>query len=587
MKPFSKKSDIGTPSLPTPPEERGSKEISKYDPEYIFLVKLIKLITKEGVPPQEIKALAEQYPFVTIDDIGDLTAKIWSLATQKYQIPGQWLQQRLPKSASLKKADLWPAQEETEDMLDHAPGYLAYSYGQDKTSKNKSLNLTKAIEILNKGENKVISINPKDLTIVLTDGSKISFDEATKRAADINKQADGFTGAEFSTDDFGVNPTMDIGPFSSPEDQGAKPQKSPFPNTNWLPADDENKDEQPASNVAGAFKRPFSKVAGLDGRYWIAPDGKEFDAGTHHGAWVGQHADILKQYGIKNAKNLHEAYTQMFQAGWSRVSNERGFTIQVADLNHIPAYLDDFIAKHYQKGDIIRIGTDNEMVEITDPFPSLQRAINKALQQTRASLKHADLSGQFVNQILNTIHTNGGATFSLSQGNMVGTNNYAVSAYPERSEILPSGVDFDTLEQFISKNEDLLSNPENSIGAWAHNGKLYLDVVATIPDAEQAKALGKEHNQIAIWDLKNGNEILTGGTGEVKTAAQDQVLPQQFQDEIAASTSPVYNIALNNYAQAVKRGHEKDRSLRYAVESVSNLEHIDEKKLVELINQYL
>ena len=116
---------------------------------------------------------------------------------------------------------------------------------------------------------------------------------------------------------------------------------------------------------------------------------------------------------------------------------------------------------------------------------------------------------------------------------------------------------------------------------------MYLDVVATIPDVNDAKALGKEHNQIAIWDLKNGNEILTGGTGEVKTAASNQILPQQLQDEIAASTSPVYNIALNNYAQAVKRGHEKDRSLRYAVESVSNLEHIDEKKLIELINQYL
>jgi len=633
----------------TPPTaDRGSKEISKYDPEYAFLVKLVKLLTSEGVPPQEIKSIADAYPFVTVDDVGDLTAKLWTLATEKYHIPREWLIKRLPKNASLKRAELWPAQEEAEDMINHAPGYIAYEYGQDKT-------------------------------------------------------ADGeFTGAEFSTDDVGVNPTLDSGPFSSPEDHGAKPQKQPFPNTGWLPADDENKDEQPYSNiaswlkkpfskkgsiervevgsgeldvlvnpsadellglemrapshsvrglidpntgdlyawkahsaihnelifalgldvdynaisgiaspyilhfsgnsvtrmldyqkevrqglkqsVASAFKRPFSKIAGLDGRYWIAPDGQEFNAGTHHGAWVNNHLDVLKSYGLKGAENISEMYNQMLASGWTRVSNERGFTIQVADLNRIPAYLDDFIAKHYQKGDVIRIGTDTQMVEVSDPFPSLQKAVNKQLR--RASLKEADLSGQTVNQIVNALHANGGATWNLSQGNMVGTDNYAVSIYPERAQIL-DGADFDRIEEYITSNSDLLDNPENSFGAWSHDGKVYLDVVATIPDLEQAKQLGAQHNQIAIWDLKNGKQISTGGTGEVKQAAQNDVLPQQLQDQIAAETSPAYNIALNNYAQAVRRGHEKDRSLEYAIESVSNIDKIDPKKLVELINTYL
>lgn len=830
----------------TPPEsDRGSKEISKYDPEYAFLVKLVKLLTSEGVPPQEIKSIADAYPFVTVDDVGDLTAKLWTLATEKYHIPREWLIKRLPKNASLKiatskmskpdsgyvdngkgytcgrcayfdaknqkcslvqgeikaqgccnfwndkvvekletpeytkkeavyieypnvdyrcdecvffdpkaktctkvegeisptascnlwepitkkKADLWRGQEEADDMINHAPGYLAYQYGQDKESKNQSLNLTKAIEILNKGENKVISINAKDKTVSLVDGSVVSFDDAVKMAAELSKTADGFTGAEFSRNDVGVNPTVDIGPFSSPEDHGAKPQKSPFPNTGWLPADDENKDEQPYSNIASAFKPPFSKIAGLDGRYWIAPDGKEFNAGTHHGAWVNNNLKTLKAYGISGAENISEIYKMMFDSGWTRVSNERGFTIQVADLNRIPAYLDDFIAKHYQKGDIIRIGTDTQMVEISDPFPSLQRAINKQLRggkraaltpqaywidpkgtwytvrasglpeithsgwardnmkmlqekypelnipkdtsrfdfyrallqngwvrigdsrgasyqiqtadplhlpssiidwvyqnvpngssieiddanggldsyvslkmpvenlekeiaralrhkKMSATMKYADLSGQTVNQIINALHANGGATWNLSQGNMVGTNNYAVAIYPDRAQIL-DGVDFDRVEEYILNNSDLLDNPENSFGAWSHDGKVYLDVVATIPDINQAVELGKKNNQIAIWDLKNGKQISTGGTGEVKQAAQNQILPQPLQDQIAAETSPAYNIALNNYAQAVRRGHEKDRSLEYAIESVSNIDKIDPKKLVELINKYL
>lgn len=517
---------------PAPTEQdRGSKEISKYDPEYTFLVKLVKLLVKEGVPPQEIKAIADSYPFVTVDDVGDLTAKLWTLATTKYQIPREWLVDHLPKNAS-KKADLWRGQEEADDMINHAPGYLAYQYGQDKESQ------------------------------------------------------DEFTGAEFSKDDVGVNPTMDIGPFSSPEDHGAKPQKQPFPNTGWLPADDENKDEQPYSNIASAFKPAFSKVAGLDSRYWIDPSGKELDAGTSHGAWVKANMDVLKSYGIDISKPLYEVYRQMYASGWSRASNERGFTIQVPDLRHVPKYLDDFIARHFQQGDTIRIGTDMEMVEITNPFPSMQKAINKALRETRASLKQADLSGQTVNQIVNALHANGGVTWNLSKGNMAGTDNYAVSIYPDRAQIL-DGADFDTVEEYILSNSDLLENSENSFGAWSHDGKVYLDVVATIPDINKAVELGKQHNQIAIWGLKNGEQISTGGTGEVKESAQEQVLPQQLQDEVAAATSPAYNIALNHYAEAVKRGHEKDRALEYAIESVSNLEQIDPKKLVELINQYL
>lgn len=822
------KAKEGTPEVEPTEQDRGSKEISKYDPEYEFLVKLVKLLVKEGVSPQEIKSIAESYPFVTIDDVGDLTAKLWTLATEKYKIPREWLIKRLPKNASLKTAkqyfgtnvlinpnvnqilnalkrsefeglrymvdnqnntyvwdasaavhedmgnalgladfdgenipegpyatnagyvenlsdakfvaehrplakaaDLYPAQKETQDMIDHAPGYLAYQYGQDKESKNQSMSLVKAIEILNTQELKVIGINPKNSTITLADGSVLSFDDAAKKALELSKTS-AFTGAEFSKNDVGVNPTMDIGPFSSPEDHGAKPQKQPFPNTGWLPADDENKDEQPYSNIASAFNPAFSKKAGLDSRYWIAPDGKEFNAGTHHGAWVNNNIHILKSYNIDTAKPLYEIYQQMFKSGWSRATNERGFTVQVPDLRKVPKYLDDFIAAHFKRGDTLRIGTETEMVEITNPFPSIQKAINRELTQARkqaaltpqaywidpkgtwytvrgngndmtthsgwardnvkmlkekypelnipkdtsrfdfyrallqngwvrigdsrgasyqiqaadplhlhpsiidwvyqnvpngssieiddangdlnsyislempvenlekeianglrrkkmavSSLKEeADLGGRTVNQILNLFLANGGVTFNISKGNMVGTNNYAVAAYPERAEILP-GIDFDKVEEYILKNEDLLNNPENSFGAWAHNGQVYLDIVATIPDVHKAIELGRQHNQIAIWDLKNGKEIPTGGTGEVKQAAQNPLLPQQLQDAIAAETSPVYNIALNNYAEAVKRGHEKDRSLKYAIESVSNLEQIDAKKLVELINKYL
>jgi hypothetical protein len=79
------------------PKDPGSEEITKYHPSYEFLVRLVKLVTKEGVPAQEIKALAEAYPFKTVNDIGDLTAKILTLSTTKYNIPREWLISKLPE----------------------------------------------------------------------------------------------------------------------------------------------------------------------------------------------------------------------------------------------------------------------------------------------------------------------------------------------------------------------------------------------------------------------------------------------------------------------------------------------------------
>jgi len=66
----------------------------------------------------------------------------------------------------------------------------------------------------------------------------------------------------------------------------------------------------------------------------------------------------------------------------------------------------------------------------------------------------------------------------------------------------------------MEANKDLLSDANNSLGIWSHEGKTYLDVVVTVENYDEAVDLAKKHNQIAIWDLRNNNEIPTGGTGE-------------------------------------------------------------------------
>lgn len=576
-----------------PVQDRGQKEISKYDREYEFLVKLVNLVVKEGVDPGQIRDLANSMPFQTVNDIVALTEKVFELAgSPQYQIPREWLAKKLGKMASLKKADLWPGQAASEDMLSHEHNSLSYNPNQEPDTsvsgpnpkQAKQLNINDIVQMLNKGEPKVVRIDMATHVLEFADGSKLSFDDAAKKA--IGKEA-VFSGNEFSLTNIGDNPTVTNDPFSSPEDHGVKPQKHPFPNTNWLPADDSEDEEEPWSNVASSKKRPFSKKAAPDARYWIAPDGQEFNAGTHHGAWVNNHKDILKSYGINTkVDSLSDVYQQMYASGWSRVTNERGFTIQVPDLRSVPAYLDNFIAKHYKQGEVIRIGTDTEMVEVSNPFPNIQKAINRELRKV-ASLKKADISGKTVNDIVNRVHQNGGVTYNLGQGDMSGSNAFAVSIYPDRSQILDSGVDFETIEGFLVANQDLLADSSNSLGVWNHEGKTYLDVVKLVENYDEAVDLGKQHNQIAIWDLRNNNEIPTGGTGEVAKQSAEQILTQEQQNEIAAKTSPVYVMAVNNYAEALKRGHSKDRALEYAIQAVANIDKIDPKQLVEIINTYL
>ena len=100
---------------------------------------------------------------------------------------------------------------------------------------------------------------------------------------------------------------------------------------------------------------------------------------------------------------------------------------------------------------------------------------------------------------------------------MVGQNLYAVSLYPERSLVLPGRlIDQGVLRRFIKDNQDLLTDPRNSIGIWYSESldAVYLDVSATLPNKSEAISLGEWYNQEAIYDLGRGEVLETGGAGE-------------------------------------------------------------------------
>lgn len=118
---------------------------------------------------------------------------------------------------------------------------------------------------------------------------------------------------------------------------------------------------------------------------------------------------------------------------------------------------------------------------------------------------------------------NGASTVNIYEGDMAGSDMWAVSLYPERT-YRKEGKDLSKKEiyNFIRKNADLLSSdPRLNVGTWFNeeDGHTYMDVTLLLPKDQAAKAeeLGRKYNQISITLLDSDftfPSVKTGGTGK-------------------------------------------------------------------------
>ena len=115
-------------------------------------------------------------------------------------------------------------------------------------------------------------------------------------------------------------------------------------------------------------------------------------------------------------------------------------------------------------------------------------------------------------QALDVIRKNPGG-FSTTLNGETPTSGHMV-AVPGRSTVIQGLPTESHIDEYARRNADVLSQPGAHIGGWHNEGKTYLDVSHNIHDREQAVAAGRQRNQIAIWDVKHGREIPTGGTGK-------------------------------------------------------------------------
>ena len=106
---------------------------------------------------------------------------------------------------------------------------------------------------------------------------------------------------------------------------------------------------------------------------------------------------------------------------------------------------------------------------------------------------------------------NGGFSYSLTFGDVFGTDNYSVAVAKDTEKVfdgLPSLVD---IRKYVDLHLDLLMMNKFVLGGWEHEGKYYLDVAELLSKdnytLRQAVSVGQDREQIAIFDLETGKEI--------------------------------------------------------------------------------
>ena len=122
-----------------------------------------------------------------------------------------------------------------------------------------------------------------------------------------------------------------------------------------------------------------------------------------------------------------------------------------------------------------------------------------------------------VDMALKSHAANDGSTTHMRWGDLSGQPLYVVSLFPDLG-IIKKGKDItkDELTAFVQAHKDLLSDPRICFGTWFNkdDGNTYIDLNVVLSDKAKAVELGKQYNQISIFNLATFEETKTGGDGK-------------------------------------------------------------------------
>lgn len=160
----------------------------------------------------------------------------------------------------------------------------------------------------------------------------------------------------------------------------------------------------------------------------------------------------------------------------------------------------------------------------------------------------------------------GGSTINQRTGRVV-TEGFPVGIGEEEvfntNEVTP-----EIIQKFTQDHNEALSQPNRQIGTWYDEGegKTYLDVVEIAETEERAIELGKEHNELAVYNLATGETIqIRKPTTAADIAAEKKAVAQINPDLEKLSTAAKYGTSMDKVQQKLD-----DAEVRYR--------HLGEKK---------
>jgi len=118
---------------------------------------------------------------------------------------------------------------------------------------------------------------------------------------------------------------------------------------------------------------------------------------------------------------------------------------------------------------------------------------------------------------LQIIRENALTGFSVRPDGVVPTKGFQVALQGHTDE---QPLDLHNIEAHVAahvlRNSNVYKDPSMHIGGWnsPYTGRVHLEPSQNVRDRATAERLGRERNQVAVWDNENMHDILTGGTGK-------------------------------------------------------------------------
>lgn len=106
---------------------------------------------------------------------------------------------------------------------------------------------------------------------------------------------------------------------------------------------------------------------------------------------------------------------------------------------------------------------------------------------------------------LTLCHSEKGGSYRLTNGQPTPESGYMVSlkGYERQVDELTST----NLKNYILEHSQIIHEMDLFVGVWEYRGKWYLDLSQNIKDLHRALSVGKERNQISIYDCQNRREV--------------------------------------------------------------------------------